>query len=77
MCWGCAAAFAEQAEGIKALAAPVLRGLAQVMTQAASGISEPQNINSYIDYIFHSVSGGCTLAGSGPQMCRPMGLFAA
>ena len=54
----CAAAFAEQAEGIRALAGPVLKGLAQALTNAASGIASPEDIGSYISHVFHTVTGG-------------------
>lgn len=52
-----AGAFAEQAEAIKGLAAPVLRGLAQVLTHAASGITEGQHLHSYVSFVFSGVSG--------------------
>ena len=52
-----AGAFAEQAQAIKALAAPVLRGLAQALTQAAVGFADSQHIAEYTAYLFRDVQG--------------------
>lgn len=68
----CAGAFAEQVPGIQALAAPVLRNLAQALTQAAVGITESQHLASYIGFIFQGVAGLCTLLHS--LMCVWLGL---
>lgn len=58
-CSGCirAGAFAEQVPGIQALAASVLRSLAQALTQAAVGLADSQHLASYIAFIFQGVGG--------------------
>lgn len=48
--------------GIQALAAPVLRSLAQALTQAAVGIADGQHLGSYVAFVFQGVAGGASLS---------------